>query len=68
MKIKFQHKNRTYEITYRQLNENEPLQANGIRMLFIGAVAKYEPDIKKIIEEINHNKQNIKAYKIEISK
>lgn len=67
MKLTFQHKNKAYSVFYNPINENEPLQANGIRMLFLGMVAKHEPNIKKILEEINKNNQNIHAYNIEVS-
>ena len=67
MKLTFQHKNKAYSVFYNPVNENEPLQANGIRMLFVGAVAKHEPDVNKILQVINENNCNIYAYKIEIS-
>ena len=67
MKITITHKNKAYSISYRQVNENEPLQANGIRMLFLGMIARHEPDMKLAQEEMNKNDQNIEVYQIEVS-
>lgn len=67
MKITFTHKNKSYSVSYRKLNENEPLQANGIRMFLHGCLAKYEPDLKKVQEEMNKNDFNIEIYKVELS-
>lgn len=67
MKIKFVHKNKTWTISYRRLNENERLEANGIRMFLQHCVAKYEPEVNKIQEAMNQNDLNIEIYKIEIT-
>lgn len=67
MKITFAHKNKTYTATYRQINENEPLQANGIRMHLHGCVAKHEPDVSRIKKAMNENKLNIEIYELEVN-
>jgi len=67
MKLTFQHKGKAYSVFYSPLNENEPLQANGIRMLFVGMIAKYEPNLEIAMMEINkHVEKNIYVYKIEV--
>jgi len=67
MKIKLTHKNKLYSVAYRQLNENEPLQANGIRMHILGNIAKYEPDLLAMKSAMNKNDLNIQIYEIEVS-
>lgn len=67
MKITITHKNKAYSISYRQVNENEPLQANGIRMFLLNCIAKHEPDICKIKETMNKNDFNIQIYELEVN-